>query len=260
MTVNAGLAVILDTRTHIVHSTSVGDDYQLDLWLPDRYAESSQNYPVLYVLDPPGGCFGLVVSTVATHIWEELLPELIVVGIGKPMESLDEWWPVRCRDYSPKPLPGDDGSGHSDAFHCALRDEILPFVDTTYRTDTFDRTIWGHSLGGVFVLQMLLSGSGLFHRFIATSPGIVLDGQTLFDLQTDAPPARTQVPGRLFISIGSLDTELRRHIEVFNAELRHRDYQGLHVDTAVLSGYAHASAAPLGFLTGIRKVFADNAS
>ena len=115
MTANKGPAVILDSRTDVLHSAVVGDDYQLDVWLPESYAESSQRYPVLYVLDSPGS-FGLVVPIVATHVWEELLPEMIVVGIGKPMQALDEWWPVRSRDYSPKPLPGEVGSGRSEDF------------------------------------------------------------------------------------------------------------------------------------------------
>jgi predicted alpha/beta superfamily hydrolase len=247
-------AVILDSRSHVVHSAAVGDDYLLDVWLPESYEGSALRYPVLYLLDSPG-VFGLAVNTVMTHVWEDLLPELIVVGIGKPMKSLDEWWPVRTRDYSPKPLPGDDGSGHSDAFQRALQDEILPVVDTAYRTDVADRTIYGHSLGGVFALRLLLNGSGLFRRYLASSPAVVLDGQTLLDLQVDAPPARSDVPGRLFVSIGTLDNELRPHIEACTAELRLRDYQGLHVDTAELSGYGHASAAAQGFLTGLRRLF-----
>ena len=70
--------------------------------------------------DDERGRDGLAVGIVMTHVWEGLLPELIVVGIGKPMETLDEWWAIRTRDYSSKPLPGDDGSGHADAFQRAL--------------------------------------------------------------------------------------------------------------------------------------------
>ena len=247
MTVSGSPAVILDSRTHVVHSTVVGDDYQLDVWLPDSYGGSAQSYPVLYVLDSPA-CFGLVVATVSAHIWEQLLPDLIVVGIGKPMETLDEWWPIRSRDYAPKALPGEEGSGHSDTFQQAIHDEILPFIDTTYRTDISDRTIWGHSLGGVF------------HRYIATSPAVVMEGQTLLDLHVDGPPARSHVPGRLFVSVGTLDEDFRSHIEAFNAELRLHNYEGLHVDTAELEGYRHSSAAAPGFLGGLQNVFHDNES
>ncbi len=119
--------MILDSHSHVLHSAAVGDDYLLDVWLPESYQGSALRYPVLHLLDSPG-VFGLAVGIVMTHVWEGLLPELIVVGIGKPMETLDEWWAIRTRDYSPKPLPGDDGSGHADAFQRALRDEILPFV------------------------------------------------------------------------------------------------------------------------------------
>lgn len=251
-------AVILNSRTHVMHSAAVDDDYQLDIWLPDGYHDSSQRYPVLYVLDSPGW-FGMVCATVMTQIWEELLPELIVVGVGKPMQTLDEWWPVRSRDYSPRPLPGEEGSGRSDAFHQALRHEILPAIDATYRTDTADRTLWGHSLGGLFALRTLLNASGLFHRFIATSPAVSLDGQILLDLAVDSPPAGSNLPGRLFVSVGTLDKEFGASIEAFNAELRLRHYQGLHVDSVELPGYGHSSAAPPGFLIGLQSVFPNAA-
>ena len=93
-----------------------------------------------------------------------------MVGIGKPMKTLDEWWPIRTRDYSPKPLPAKMAPGTVTPSRRALQDEILPFVDTTYRTDVADRTIYGHSLGGVFVLSLLLNGSGLFRRSSPAAP------------------------------------------------------------------------------------------
>ena len=116
-----------------MHSTAVGDDYQLDVWLPDSYegSHSATRCCTCWIRRPVWAGR----RPVTAHIWEQLLPELIVVGIGKPMETLDEWWPIRARDYSPKALPGEEGSGHSDAFQRALQDEILPFIDTTYRTD-----------------------------------------------------------------------------------------------------------------------------
>ena len=254
MTMNGSPAVVLDSRTHVVPSTATDDDYQLDVWLPDSYQGSTQSYPVLYVLDSPAS-FGFVVAAVMPYVWEQLVPELIVVGIGRPVETLDEWWQIRSRDYSPKALPGEEGSGHSDAFARALNDEILPFVDATYRTNPSDRTICGHSLRGVFVLQQLLSGSGLFHRFVATSPAVVLGGQTLLDLDVDGPPAGSRLPGRLFMSVGTLDDEFRIHIEAFTASLRLHNYQGLHVDTAELPGYRHVTAGVPGFLAGLPKAF-----
>ena len=122
-----------------------------------------------------------------------------------------------------------------------------------------DRTIWGHSLGGVFALSLLLNGPGLFHRYIATSPAVVIDGQTLLELQVDGPPARSR-PRGLFVSVGTLDDDFRSHIEAFNAELLLHNYQGLHVDTAELKGYRHGSAAAPGFLAGLQNVFHDNES
>ncbi len=44
-------ATILGGEVRTLHSTAVGDDYEIAVWLPPSYATSSQQYPTLYVLD-----------------------------------------------------------------------------------------------------------------------------------------------------------------------------------------------------------------
>jgi predicted alpha/beta superfamily hydrolase len=254
MTLDGAPAIILDSHVHVLRSTIVDDDYELAVWLPPSYAGSAERYPALYLLDSPAN-FGFAIACIIGQIWEGLLPEMIVVGIGKPVASYDEWWPVRSRDYSPAPLPNDESSGHAVAFSLCLATELLPFVDRTYRTKPSDRAIWGHSLGGTFVLYMLLNESKLFYRYIATSPAVVEQGQVLID--AGLPLVGAALPAKLFVSVGSLDDEFLPHVEALETALRRRQYQGLQLSRATLVGYAHASAAPMGFMLGIRAVFAD---
>ena len=84
------------------------------------------------------------------NVFGGVVPEVLVVGIGRPVISAYEDGPSRARDYSPVPIPGDQESGHADAFIEALRTERLPFTDHHYRTNRDDRSLWGHSLGGAF--------------------------------------------------------------------------------------------------------------
>lgn len=254
MTLDGSPVVILDSRAHVVHSTVVGDDYQLSVWLPPSYTTSTASYPVVYVLDAPV-TFGLAAHGTMISIFGELLPEVIVVGIGQPVSSAYEWGPTRARDYSPVPVPDDENSGHAAAFAVSMGTELLPFVDKTYRTEVADRTLWGHSFGGAFALHLLLEQPGLFQRFIATSPAVIEQGRPLLDAGS-WPAARSALPARLFVSVGSTDDEYRPHVESFITDLQGRCYQDLRFEWVVLPGYGHVGAAPVGFLTGLRAVFA----
>jgi predicted alpha/beta superfamily hydrolase len=182
---------------------------------------------------------------------------MIVVGIGKQIRSYDAWWPVRGRDYSPMTFPNQESSGQAAAFLDCVRSEVLPLIDRAFHTDLTSRTLWGHSLGGAFALYTLLQDSTLFHRYIATSPAIVEQGQQLIDIETRAPSQGALLDAHLFISVGSLDQGYKRYIETFSVALRSRNYGGLLFTTAILEGYAHIAAGPPGFIEGLRAVFSD---
>ncbi len=249
-------AIVLHSQVASVHSSIVGDDYELAVWLPPDYATSGAAHPVLCVLDSPFA-FGMAVPIVLGQIWEGLLPELIVVGIGKGIRSYDEWWPIRSRDYSPFALPDQEGSGQAAAFLQSLRSEILPLIDEEFRTDQTNRTVWGHSLGGAFTIYALIHGTDVFHRYIATSPAVVQDGQRLIDIESGLPPQGSELHAHLFVSVGSLDQEYKPHIDTFTAAMRDKHYRQFHLTTALLEGYSHVAAGPPGFIRGLRAVFSQ---
>jgi predicted alpha/beta superfamily hydrolase len=89
MTFTSSPAVILETRTHIVPSTVTGNDYELAVWLPPSYGTTDDRYPVLYLLDSPYA-FGLAWASVCFRIWEGLMPETIVVGVGAPVQTFED--------------------------------------------------------------------------------------------------------------------------------------------------------------------------
>ncbi len=106
-------ATILGSHTRRLRSDIVDDEYELSIWLPPSYATSEKTYPILCVLDS-SMTFGSAALGALLQSWGvNNVPEMIVVGIGKRISSLEEWWPVRQRDYAPIVLPSDSASGHA---------------------------------------------------------------------------------------------------------------------------------------------------
>lgn len=166
---------LLDTRSHVLTSDALGREVALTIWLPPSYESPDATFPVLYVLDAPM-TFAFAAQGALITIFDEAMPEVLIVGVGEPLTSAYQWGANRARDYAPRQVPDDPTSGHAAAFFDALRQEIVPLVDGQYRTRPSDRILWGHSLGGAFAIYALLERGGLFQRIIATSPAAYEQG------------------------------------------------------------------------------------
>jgi len=249
-------AIILDSQTRTLRSTIVNDDYEISIWLPPGYDTSEQSYPALYLLDSPIS-FGFVIPVVLGQIWDGLVPEMVIVGIGKHIETYDEWWPIRGRDYAPVPLPSQPGSGQAAAFLEFIEAELVPFIEKDFRIDPDRSALWGHSLGGSLVLYAMFSRSSLFNHYIATSPAFIVEGETLVDYEAGLTVEALSSGIRLFVAIGSSDDEFGPNVEAFMKTIRESNYPGLDFKTAVLEGYGHISAASPGFIQGLQTVFSS---
>ena len=115
------------------------------------------HYPVVYVLDGSDN-FNTVVS-ITEHMEESsLCPPMIVVGI-EPIERLSE-----LTTGTDKELPNVVGNG--DKFMSFVEKELIPYIDTNYPTTTY-KTLIGHSLGGLTVINTLLHHPDLFNAYVS---------------------------------------------------------------------------------------------
>ena len=155
---------------------------------------------MLYVLD--GWHFPLMAFIQNNNIYSQRMAPVIMVNIGHSLPPSDAM-NLRTRDFTPTLIPKWQYSGGGPAFLDFLEHELIPFIDRTYRTNTSDRGLLGHSLGGEFALYALEQRPALFQRVVAASPAMALDS-VIF---TDARRALRAVPApvRLDLSVGSDD-------------------------------------------------------
>lgn len=106
---------------------------------------------------------------------EDNIP-FIVVGIPSPT-SKDY---CRSNDFLPVPTTIEYQSpyyGNYENFKKFIREDVMPYIDANYRTSGHTLAI-GHSLGGSFVLNALVS-EGLFDDYFALSPNLMEDNDKL---------------------------------------------------------------------------------
>ncbi|WDF69629.1 alpha/beta hydrolase-fold protein [Sphingobacterium oryzagri] len=162
-------------------STIVGDRFHIFVGLPKDYErETTKKYPVLFLLD--GNAYFDQVNEILASSGKkhQQFTTTIVVGIGYENAYLMD--SLRVRDYTyPKAAAADSlaTSGGADKFYDFITQELSPYLDSCYRTDTSARTIMGHSFGAYFALYALLkdwrvnSGERTgFSNYVAASPPI----------------------------------------------------------------------------------------
>jgi uncharacterized protein len=142
----------------MIYSKILGEERTLLVSLPDNYDKSDKKYHVIYKLDGFKGNF-LQAYSAAFYLYDmtENTPDAIIVGI----ENTD-----RNRDMGP--------DHKADNFIQFLKDELIPFIDKNYRTNSL-RILCGQSYSTLFALYAFLKQPALFDAYILGSFGLYND-------------------------------------------------------------------------------------
>ncbi|MBS0420043.1 MAG: alpha/beta hydrolase [Proteobacteria bacterium] len=214
----AGAPVIVDRAQQFDFvSTSNGRPYRIFVAKPAQEAPKG-GYPVLYVLDG-NAYFSTAAATAALQSYSPGVGPVLVVGIGYATGDRMEIERRRAFDLT-LPAPSDVGMlmpgmtpkdfGGLHAFLQVIAKEIEPLVASMAPINPARTGIFGHSFGGLAVLQTLFQQPNSFRAYIAASPSIfwndraVLKGEAAFTRQV----AERKIAPRVLITVGGQESAL----------------------------------------------------
>ena len=109
------------------------------------------------------------------------IPPFIVVGVGYPTTSYAEMLSRRVYDLTPTVetdprvianwAPGTT-SGGAAMFRAFLTERLPGIIGALAPIDARCTTLYGHSLGGLFVVDTLLRSPGAYRQYFASSPSL----------------------------------------------------------------------------------------
>lgn len=246
-----------DTRYERFTSKTIGRDFHIYVMLPEGYAEHpEQRYPTVYLLDG-GSLFPLLVGYYRYLFLGEELPPMIVVGISYGSDRYAEG-NFRASDFT-APSDERDYWGGAGAFQAFLKNELMPRVESTYRSRPDRRIVLGHSLGGQFVLYTAQTEPTLFWGHIASNPA--LHRNQSFFLEAHWTDSLAGKPSYLFVGSGSDDVP--RYREPALEWIRHWtavDDVPWHLEAVTLDGHSHLSLPPAAFRDGLKWMFGNERS
>jgi predicted alpha/beta superfamily hydrolase len=163
-----------------------GRTYRIFVYKPLIPAPPS-GYPAVFVTDG-NGMFPLAAAQ--TALLGLAGKGAVVVGIGYPSDDFMKPMMLRYRDLTPvtddktlfptqPPLAEADQGGGSDLFYRFIAEELRPAVSASYPLDAHHQTLYGHSLGGLFVLGVMFKYPESFNNYVASSPSIWWDNKSV---------------------------------------------------------------------------------
>lgn len=235
-------------ETHTITSSVMGEQRKIMISLPASYAKNKdKKYPVLYVLD--GGSHFHQTTGITNWLSEStsLIPELIVVGIPNTN---------RGRDFSPTPMENGKPQG-AEKFMGFFEKELLPYIDKHYRTAPY-RVLTGHSMGGMFALNVLATKPEIFDAFILMSPWLLTQDPATSVLTKAIKfiKSKTQLPKYIYVTLGE-EPDLRPSFDELTKALENNTAQKLVWKSKVIQGATHMSVVGASVNEGLQAIFSD---
>jgi len=226
-------------------------NYEIQISLPDHYHESDMRYPVVYLLDANND-FPLVTSISRRLHKEDNLQPIIIIGIGYKKDANIN----RLADYTPTKfaLTRAKITGQADKFLQVIKHEIIPVIDSTYKTQTDNRTIAGHSVGGLFGAYQIIKEKNLFSRYIISSASLWWDDFKTLSFEQNS----YQKPIEAYISVGSEEGEHMKKSATKLITFIESKIAKAKIKTAVLDGETHGSAKFRAYSDSLRWLFKEN--
>jgi len=237
---------ILLGQSMSIDSKYLDETRDVFIYVPEGYMNTTDKYPVLYVLDGETHFF---TSSALSNFYakNQTMPNMIVVAIPNAPGT-------RNRDFTPKTMEERPNLGGAENFIGFMRDELIPIIDKNYRTHDY-KLLFGHSLCGMFSIYTLFNHSDMFDAVLSASPYLMWDNEHVVkDAQKKIANSDFQNIS-LFISIGD-EPNYFGSIEKLT-ELFDKNNTGLNWDYRKYDVDDHASIPVTTLTAGLGFVFSD---
>ncbi len=237
----------------VIKSQVLGEERTVVVRVPQNYARSTgERFAVLYMTDGDAH-IQHTSGTVSFLARNARMPEMIVVGITNTDRTRD-LTPTHVAQLPDNPNARFPTSGGGDKFLKFIETELIPFVESKYRTQPY-RALAGHSLGGLFAVHAMLTKPELFNSYIAVSPSLQWDNFVMIDRAKEFFKTRKELNRTLFTSLGNEPGDIGDAYGLFRDVLSKQQVKDFAWEAAKYDDEDHGSVVLRSHYAGLRKLY-----
>ncbi|MDR2917565.1 MAG: prolyl oligopeptidase family serine peptidase [Tannerella sp.] len=209
-------------KKYKMYSGYLQEEREYQVYLPVSYNENgdvSQKYPVIYLIDGESFFHSLTaIHQSFTKGRMSRMPECVIVGIVSTDRTRDLTPTMSAYRRDGTVQEGDkEMGGESDVFADFLTKELRHIIDSAFLTSG-KNILFGHSYGGLFVLNIFLKQTETFDTYIAVDPSLWWDNARLAKEAIDIVKTKQFSDKTLYIGVAGMARPDNKyiHLDVMN--------------------------------------------
>jgi predicted alpha/beta superfamily hydrolase len=246
-----------------IHSTILNEDRKVYIHCPKADStDTNKRFPVLYLMD--GENHFELLSQYVDYLSRpdvSAMPKIIVVGIPNTKRVRDLTPTQSILDYEGKPdtTAKYTSSGGNDIFLAFLKKELIPFIDSNYKTQQY-KLFAGHSFGGISSINCMLTHPDMFDAYIAVSPSFWWDNEYLLKLAEKKLKSNSTLNKKLFYcngNEGGSNSFFHNGLLKFDSIIAGKKMVGLNYKYNYYPNEMHMTVPMVAYLDALRFIFKE---
>jgi len=188
------------TMEFSIQSTTNGAKYDIKVALPQNFSPETEKYAAIYVLDGEEN-FDFVAENCKKISSDFSISNVLVVSIGYGND--------RAIDYTPVKGGGGavEGGGGAEKFMLFIKNELIPEMENEYGADSsrINRTILGHSFGGLCGAYAFTNYNKVFGNYILLSPSLWYADEIVFKFEQEHRNINKNNHQLVFLGMGEME-------------------------------------------------------
>lgn len=230
-----------------VFSKVLNEQRHIRIHLPDEYLPGfPARFDVIYILDGEAHFSDfLYIYNFARD--QNFIPPLILISVPNTYTKDGN---MRDRDFTPERTSDNDKSGGADNFVSFFRDELIPYISKKLPVSG-DNSLFGHSLGGLFTMYVLLKEPGLFSSYYCSDPAFPWNNGRMLSMAEETFKSTPELTKSIWI-IAVEETFRNVGIQTMDSVLITHAPLGLRWKTSVYPNETHMSVRLKGIYDGLK--------
>jgi predicted alpha/beta superfamily hydrolase len=233
-----------------IFSRALNEQRNIKICLPEEYTPGSNvKYDVVYIIDGEVHLDDfLFIYKFARN--EKFLPPLILISLPNTYTREGN---MRDRDFLPEKTTDYVKAGGANNFIAFLKNELIPYINKKLQTSG-DNSLFGHSLGGVFTMYVLLKEPGLFTNYYCSDPAFPWNNRRIITMASETFKNSTELNKTLWIN-GVEETYRNVGIAKIDTVLKAMAPKGLRCKVSIYPNETHMSVRLKGIYDGLKYAY-----
>lgn len=246
-----------------IHSKVLNEDRKIYVHCPKLdSSDINKRFPVLYLMDGENH-FELLSQYVDYLSRQDVsaMPKIIVVGIPNTERVRDLTPTQSILNYEGKPdtTTRYKSSGGNEIFLEFLKKELMPVIDSNYKTQQY-KLFAGHSFGGMSSINCMLTHPDMFDAYIAVSPSFWWDNEYLLKLAEKKLKSGSTLNKKLFYcdgNEGGSNSFFHKGLLTFDSVIAGKKIVGLDYKYKYYPNEMHMTVPIVAYLDALRFIFKE---